>query len=201
LKEQGKRQDQQVEHRRILGVDSNLVLIAPEQACRGKGAETVPQRVALKKAFRIADEPLPVERPDHLPANGPIKMPTLFIAARKAGRRTALVSGKEKFNTLRDTAEMDVFVGGARTEADVAEQAVAQLYAGADLVFVHLPDSTGGEPWLFLSEGKADPDYQEGVAARKPVSLAFQAETHSSGGETGDANPEIASASAPFGGE
>ena len=77
---------------------------------------------------------------DYLPANGAIKVPTLFIAARKAGRRTALVSGKEKFNTLRDTAEMDVFVGGTRSDADVADQAVAQLYAGVDLLFVHLPD-------------------------------------------------------------
>ena len=77
---------------------------------------------------------------DYLPANGAIKVPTIFIAARKAGRRTALVSGKEKFNTLRDTAEMDVFVGGTRSDADVADQAVAQLYAGVDLLFVHLPD-------------------------------------------------------------
>ena len=77
---------------------------------------------------------------DYLPANGAIKVPTIFIAARKAGRRTALVSGKDKFNTFRDTAEMDIFVGGMRTDADVADQAVAQLYAGVDLLFVHLPD-------------------------------------------------------------
>lgn len=77
---------------------------------------------------------------DYLPANGAIKVPTIFIAARRAGRRTALVAGKEKFNTLRDTAEMDTFVGGTRTDADVAEQAVAQLYSGVDLLFVHLPD-------------------------------------------------------------
>ncbi len=77
---------------------------------------------------------------DYLPANGAIKVPTLFIAARRLGRRTALISGKEKFNTLRDTAEMDVFVGGTRSDADVADQAVAQLYAGIDLLFVHLPD-------------------------------------------------------------
>lgn len=77
---------------------------------------------------------------DYLPANGAIKVPTVFIAARRAGRRTALVAGKEKFNTLRDTAEMDIFVGGTRADADVADQAVAQLYSGVDLLFVHLPD-------------------------------------------------------------
>ena len=77
---------------------------------------------------------------DYLPANGTLKVPMIFIAARRAGRRTAMVAGKEKFNTFRDTAEMDVFVGGTRTDADVAEQAVAQLYAGVDLLFVHFPD-------------------------------------------------------------
>lgn len=77
---------------------------------------------------------------DYLPANGTLKVPMIFIAARRAGRRTAMVAGKEKFNTFRDTAEMDVFVGGTRADADVADQAVAQLFAGVDLLFVHLPD-------------------------------------------------------------
>jgi predicted AlkP superfamily pyrophosphatase or phosphodiesterase len=77
---------------------------------------------------------------EYLPANGPIKVPTIFLAARKAGLRSAMVAGKEKFNTFRDTAEMDVFVGGTRPDADVADQAVAQLYTGVDLLFVHLPD-------------------------------------------------------------
>lgn len=77
---------------------------------------------------------------DYLPANGTLKVPMIFIAARRTGRRTAMVAGKEKFNTFRDTAEMDVFVGGTRADADVADQAVAQLYAGVDLLFVHLPD-------------------------------------------------------------
>ncbi len=77
---------------------------------------------------------------DYLPAKGTIQVPTIFLAARRANQRTAMVAGKEKFNTLRDTAEMDVFVGGTRSDADVAEQAVAQLYTGVDLLFVHLPD-------------------------------------------------------------
>ena len=77
---------------------------------------------------------------DYLPQNGPIKVPTIFLAARRAGLRTALVAGKEKFNTFRDTAEVEVFVGGARADADVADQAVAQLLAGVDLLFVHFPD-------------------------------------------------------------
>jgi predicted AlkP superfamily pyrophosphatase or phosphodiesterase len=77
---------------------------------------------------------------DYVPANGSVLAPTIFLAARRAGLRTAMVAGKEKFNTFRDTAEMDVFVGGARADADVADQAIAQLYSGVDLLFVHLPD-------------------------------------------------------------
>jgi predicted AlkP superfamily pyrophosphatase or phosphodiesterase len=77
---------------------------------------------------------------DYLPANGVIKVPTIFLAARNAGLRTALVAGKEKFNTLRDTREIDMFVGGPRADADVADQAVAQLLTRVDLLFVHFPD-------------------------------------------------------------
>ncbi|MBX7187810.1 MAG: alkaline phosphatase family protein [Vicinamibacteria bacterium] len=77
---------------------------------------------------------------DYLPANGAIRVPMIFSAARGSGRRTALVAGKEKFNTLRDTREMDIFVGGTRADADVAEQAAAQLFSGVDLLVVHLPD-------------------------------------------------------------
>lgn len=101
-------------------------------------SNTLPSHVSVLTGYLPARHGIMWD--DYLPANGQIKVPTLFIAARKAGRRTAMVSGKEKFNTLRDTAEMDVFVGGTRTDADVAEQAVAQLYAGVDLLFVHLPD-------------------------------------------------------------
>lgn len=77
---------------------------------------------------------------DYLPANGALKTPTIFLAARRAGLRTALVAGKEKFNTFRDTGEMDAFVGGSRADADVADQAIAQLYAGVHLLLVHLPE-------------------------------------------------------------
>jgi predicted AlkP superfamily pyrophosphatase or phosphodiesterase len=101
-------------------------------------SNTLPSHVSELTAYLPARHGITWD--DYLPANGSIQVPTIFLAARRAGRRTALVAGKEKFNTLRDTAEMDVFVGGTRSDADVAEQAVAQLYAGADLLFVHLPD-------------------------------------------------------------
>ncbi len=77
---------------------------------------------------------------DYLPARGTLKTPMVFLAARRAGLRTAMVAGKEKFNTFRDTGEMDVFVGATRPDADVADQAIAELYAGVHLLFVHLPD-------------------------------------------------------------
>jgi predicted AlkP superfamily pyrophosphatase or phosphodiesterase len=101
-------------------------------------SNTLPSHTSMLTGFPPARHGITWD--DYLPANGAIKVPTVFIAARRAGRRSALVAGKEKFNTFRDTAEMDVFIGGTRADADVAEQAVAQLYSSVDLLFVHLPD-------------------------------------------------------------
>ena len=74
------------------------------------------------------------------PAKPPLAVPTVFLAARNAGLRTAMVVGKEKFNTFRDTGEMGNFVGGPRSDDDVAGQALGQIYSGVDLLFIHLPD-------------------------------------------------------------
>jgi arylsulfatase A-like enzyme len=101
-------------------------------------SNTLPSHVSMLTGFLPSRHGITWD--EHLPAKGAIKVPTIFLAARKAGLRTAIVAGKEKFNTLRENGEMDVFVGGPRLDADVADQAVAQLYAGVDLLFVHLPD-------------------------------------------------------------
>src|SRR4029077_2307364 len=57
-----------------------------------------------------------------------------------AGKRTALVAGKDKFLTFRDTGAIDSFVITMGGDTDVANQAILQLDAGFDLVFVHFPD-------------------------------------------------------------
>ena len=77
---------------------------------------------------------------DYLPARGQLTTPTLFAAAKVAGRRSAMVVGKEKFLTLRDSGSVDAFVLTMRGDDDVANQAILQVDAGFDLVFVHFPD-------------------------------------------------------------
>ena len=101
-------------------------------------SNTLPSHVSMLTGYLPAQHGITWD--DYLPSSGAIRVPTIFLAERRAGRRTALVAGKEKFNTFRDTAEMDIFVGGTRADADLADQAVAQLYAGIDLLFVHFPD-------------------------------------------------------------
>jgi phosphopentomutase len=48
-------------------------------------------------------------------------------------------------------------VGGTRADPDIAEQAVAQIYAGADLLFIHLPDvDLSGHASLWMSTAYKD---------------------------------------------
>lgn len=94
---------------------------------------------------------------DYAPDRGRITLPTIFLAARRAGLGTAMVVGKEKFNTLRDTGDMDVFVGGARTDDDVANQAIVRLQTNAALLFVHLPDvDLSGHATFWMSTSYTD---------------------------------------------
>lgn len=77
---------------------------------------------------------------DYSPARGPILVPTLFSAARAKGLRTAMVVGKEKFTTFRDTGACDTWVLAAPDDDDVAGRVPTALSARPDLLFVHLPD-------------------------------------------------------------
>ncbi len=71
---------------------------------------------------------------------GNCTVPTIFAVARAAGLRTVLVAGKEKFRHLEVTGTIDSFVLTSRGDADVANQAIVQIEAGFDLMFVHFPD-------------------------------------------------------------
>jgi predicted AlkP superfamily pyrophosphatase or phosphodiesterase len=42
---------------------------------------------------------------DWLPSNGPVRVPTIFAAAKQAGRSTALFAGKEKFQHLTNSVD------------------------------------------------------------------------------------------------
>jgi len=77
---------------------------------------------------------------EYLPNNGRLTVPTVFAAARLAGKRSAMVAGKEKFRTFQETGSIDAGVITNRGDADVANQAILQIDAGFDLVFVHLGD-------------------------------------------------------------
>jgi predicted AlkP superfamily pyrophosphatase or phosphodiesterase len=77
---------------------------------------------------------------DYQPARGMSRVPTIFSYARAAGLRTAMVVGKDKLNHLRLDGSLDSYelVGGG--DDNVANYAVVQITAGADLLLAHLPD-------------------------------------------------------------
>jgi predicted AlkP superfamily pyrophosphatase or phosphodiesterase len=78
---------------------------------------------------------------DYQPEKGCIGVPTVFSIAKAAGLRTVMVVGKEKFRSLNVPGTVDAFVFATRGDADVANEAVVQVQAGFDLMFVHLPDT------------------------------------------------------------
>jgi arylsulfatase A-like enzyme len=74
------------------------------------------------------------------PAKGTITVPTIFTLARRAGLRTALIAGKSKFAHLNQPGSTTTFVI-ATGDDEVAELAAAEVAAGTELVFAHLPDT------------------------------------------------------------
>ena len=77
---------------------------------------------------------------DYLPGNGRLTVQTVFTAAKLAGKRSAMVVGKEKFQTLKDAGSLDAAVFTPMGDQVVANQAILQIDAGFDLVFVHFAD-------------------------------------------------------------
>jgi poly-gamma-glutamate capsule biosynthesis protein CapA/YwtB (metallophosphatase superfamily) len=103
---------------------------------------------------------------DYLPGRGPLTtVPTIFAAAQAAGLRTVMVVGKEKFKHLNVPGTVDVFIYATGGDNDVTDNALTQIAAGFDLLFVHLPtvDQVGhgagwmSEPYLFQAT-RADED-------------------------------------------
>jgi predicted AlkP superfamily pyrophosphatase or phosphodiesterase len=85
-------------------------------------------------------------------------VPTIFLIARGAGLRTLVVAGKHKFHEFDGPGCLDAFFLRSGDVA-VANEAVAQIQAGFDLMFVHLADvDTVGHRSGWLS-----PEYQEQV--------------------------------------
>jgi predicted AlkP superfamily pyrophosphatase or phosphodiesterase len=90
---------------------------------------------------------------DYQPARGLSRVPTIFSYARAAGLRTVMVVGKDKLNHLNVDGSLDSYqvVGG--DDDTIVNAAVVQISAGADLLFVHLPDvDTAGHAAGWMSE-------------------------------------------------
>lgn len=78
---------------------------------------------------------------DYLPERGALVVPSLFSIARSRGLRTAMVVGKNKFTTFRDTGGCDTWRITTLGDDDVATQAIQiATTVRPDLLFVHLPD-------------------------------------------------------------
>lgn len=101
-------------------------------------SNTLPSHVSMLTGF--LPEAHGVTWDDYLPSRGQIRVPTLFNAARAAGRRTALFVGKEKFTHFRDSDCCDVWRYSTGGDQDLAGQAAVEASAGVDLLVVHLPD-------------------------------------------------------------
>jgi len=101
-------------------------------------SNTLPAHISMLSGY--APEDHGVMWDDYSPARGAILVPTLFSAARAKGLRTAMVVGKEKFTTFRDTGACDTWVLAAPDDDDVAARVSTALGARPDLLFVHLPD-------------------------------------------------------------
>jgi predicted AlkP superfamily pyrophosphatase or phosphodiesterase len=77
---------------------------------------------------------------DYNAQRGNCTVPTVFAVAHDAGLRTVIVAGKEKLRHLEVAGTIDTFVVTRLGDADVANEAIVQVQAGFDLMFVHFPD-------------------------------------------------------------
>jgi poly-gamma-glutamate capsule biosynthesis protein CapA/YwtB (metallophosphatase superfamily) len=123
---------------------------------------------------------------DYEPARGPITtVPTLFELAHRAGLRTVLVAGKEKFKHLDVPGTLDALVYAPAGDNDVTDNALAQIAAGFDLLFIHLPtvDQVGhaagwmSEPYL-AQVTRADEDVGRLLAALPPDTVVIVTADH-----------------------
>jgi predicted AlkP superfamily pyrophosphatase or phosphodiesterase len=78
---------------------------------------------------------------DYRPDKGCITVPTVFGLIHEMGQRTVLVAGKQKFQHLNVPGTIDSIILTPRGDADVANEAVVQVQAGFDFLFVHFPDT------------------------------------------------------------
>jgi predicted AlkP superfamily pyrophosphatase or phosphodiesterase len=100
-------------------------------------SNTLPAHTSMLSAYPLSVHK--VSWDDYQPSKR-ITVPMLFTATRAQGLRSVAVVGKEKFLHYRDMGDADAFVLAQQGDDDVANQAIAQMAAPFDLLFVHLPD-------------------------------------------------------------
>ena len=69
-----------------------------------------------------------------------LKVPTVLSLVHAAGGRSVMVVGKDKFRQLAASGGADSFVIATRGDADVANEVIALLPAGFEMLFAHFPD-------------------------------------------------------------
>jgi arylsulfatase A-like enzyme len=128
---------------------------------------------------------------DYVPDKGTITVPTILSVARAAGLRTVMVVGKRKLQHLAAPGSVDSFVLTERGDVDVANEAVAQVSAGFDLLFVHFPDVdlTGhAEGWMSAAYraklGEVDAAAGRVLAALPPETTVILTADHGGKGQT-----------------
>ncbi|HET9269988.1 MAG TPA: alkaline phosphatase family protein [Vicinamibacterales bacterium] len=128
----------------IVSAGANNIVALTSRGAYSWGAQTIlpsntlPAHISMLSGY--APEEHGVTWDDYTPSRGQIMVPTVFAAARAKGLRTAMVVGKEKFNTFRDTGACDTWVLAAPDDDDVANRVSTALSARPDLLFIHLPD-------------------------------------------------------------
>jgi hypothetical protein len=78
---------------------------------------------------------------DYRPERGVITVTTLFSLTHAAGLRNVMVVGKDKLAHLNVPGAVDAYVFARSGDQDAADQAVAQIPSGFDLMFVHFPNT------------------------------------------------------------
>jgi len=128
---------------------------------------------------------------EYVPEKGTITVPTVLSVARAAGLRTVMVVGKRKLQHLAAPGSIDSFVLTERGDVDVANEAVTQVSAGFDLLFVHFPDVdiTGhAEGWMsaaYLAKlGELDVAAGRVLAALPPETTVIVTADHGGKGQT-----------------
>ncbi len=122
---------------------------------------------------------------DNEPSRGFISVPTIFSVAHAAGFETVMVAGKEKFQHYNAPGTLDRYTFVTTGDQGVADQAIAEVAAGFDLLFVHFPNtdffghSTGwmSETYLFQL-GRTDEALGRLFAALPPDTVIIVTADH-----------------------